>query len=65
MPKPSIGIDIGRYYWPVEAAWEDQRIVLVEGEDPDRDKGLGADGYKVYRVDDTDVEQLVGVLGAG
>lgn len=65
VPKPSIGIDIGRYYWPVEAAWEDQRIVLVEGEDPDRDKGLGADGYKVYRVDDTDVEQLVGVLGAG
>ncbi|MBY4571135.1 DEAD/DEAH box helicase [Gordonia sihwensis] len=61
--KPQIGIDIGEYYWPAEALWTESRVVLVEGEDDDRDAALAADGYKVYRVADTVADQLAEAVG--
>ncbi|MCJ0906503.1 DEAD/DEAH box helicase [Rhodococcus sp. ARC_M6] len=63
--KPDIGIDLGTHYWPIEAVWPDSRVVLVEGDDPDRDSGLGADGYKVINIVDADADLMLGMLGGG
>lgn len=49
-PKPIIGIDFGKHYWPVEAVWRDQSVVLVEYEDEERDASLAADGFTVVHV---------------
>ncbi|MEU3014977.1 DEAD/DEAH box helicase [Nocardia asteroides] len=62
IPKPEIGIEEGRHYWPVELAWTAVKVVVVEGTDDDRDSGLGEDGYQVIPVEDPDAASRVGEL---
>lgn len=56
--QPQIGIDVGQYYWPVEALWDEARVVLVEDEDRDRDAALARDGYTIFAVAGCDADQL-------
>ncbi|WP_024794783.1 DEAD/DEAH box helicase [Tomitella biformata] len=60
--KPDIGVDLGKHYWPVEAVWTDSKVVLVEGEDPDRDDGLSDGGYTVVQAGEVEASQLVAML---
>ncbi|MGW5075795.1 DEAD/DEAH box helicase [Rhodococcus sp. NPDC004095] len=60
--KPDLGTDLGKNYWPVEAVWPEVRVVLVDGEDPDRDYELIDEGYTVINAEDTDADQLVPLL---
>ncbi|PPJ31714.1 hypothetical protein C5E45_22915 [Nocardia nova] len=62
--KPEIGVERGKRNWPVEAAWLNQGVVLVEGVDSDRDNGLRAEGYKVVSVEGADVDRLTAELGS-
>ncbi|MCX4092078.1 DEAD/DEAH box helicase [Nocardia sp. alder85J] len=63
--EPEIGVDVGTHYWPVEAYWADATLVLVEGEEPDRDSGLTADGYRVVHVEGCDAALLAKELTRG
>ncbi len=62
VPRPEIGIEEGRHYWPVEVAWPTAKIVVVEGRDDDRDSGLNDDGYQVIPVEAPDAARRVGAL---
>lgn len=61
--KPEIGIDIGQFYWPVEAVWNDSGVVLVEGEDDDRDRDLTEEGFTVFNVAATNAEEILSAVG--
>lgn len=58
-PRPQIGVDFGKYLWPVEAVWLDERVVLVDYEDAERDASLTAEGFEVFHADTVDAEELV------
>ncbi|WP_137876347.1 DEAD/DEAH box helicase [Rhodococcus sp. Q] len=60
--KPDLGTDLGKNLWPVEAVWPDVRVVLVDGDEPDRDRELADENYTVVNVGDTDTDRLVSVL---
>ncbi|MFE2997300.1 hypothetical protein ACFXG4_20080 [Nocardia sp. NPDC059246] len=60
--KPDIAIDLGRHYWPIEAVWREVGVVLVEGEDTDRDAGLKDEGYRVVRVEESDANRVAAML---
>lgn len=60
--EPEVGAEVGPDLWPVEAAWADQKVVLVSGEDYERDDALTAVGYTVLRAEDVDAEAVVSVL---
>jgi hypothetical protein len=62
VPTPEVGIEVGKYYWPVEIAWPSAKIAVVEGVDDDRDSGLAADGFHVLAVEDADAGQLSALL---
>ncbi|MFC4127141.1 DEAD/DEAH box helicase [Nocardia rhizosphaerae] len=62
VPQPEVGVEEGRHYWPVEIAWPTAKIVVVEGDDDDRDAGLNEDGYQVIPVEDADAARQVGAL---
>ncbi|KAF0842581.1 DEAD/DEAH box helicase [Nocardia caishijiensis] len=62
VPKPEVGIEAGRAYWMVDIAWPAEKVVVVEGVDDDRDSGLAADGFRVVRVDEADVDELAAIL---
>lgn len=63
-PKPDLGVDFGKHYWPVEAVWPTHRVVLVEDFDAERDESLQGDGYTVVRAGDADAESIAGLVGA-
>ncbi|WP_309231763.1 DUF1524 domain-containing protein [Nocardia sp. SYP-A9097] len=60
--QPEIGVELGVHNWPVEAVWPDHKVVLVEGEDVDRDEGLQADGYQVFGVSGAALDRLAAIL---
>lgn len=60
--KPDIAIDLGKHYWPIEAVWPQAGVVLVEGEDADRDAGLKDEGYQVVRVEETDANRVAALV---
>ncbi|MFZ2529736.1 MAG: hypothetical protein WAX14_19110 [Rhodococcus sp. (in: high G+C Gram-positive bacteria)] len=62
--KPELGVDLGVNYWPVDAVWPDVRIVLVDGDDAERDADLTEEGCTVVNVDDTDADRVVSLLPA-
>ncbi|KUI09916.1 DEAD/DEAH box helicase [Mycolicibacterium acapulense] len=60
--EPEVGIEMGEYYWPVEAVWPNQRIVIVDGADAERDRSLESDGYSVYHASAAEVTQICRAL---
>ncbi|MQY18089.1 DEAD/DEAH box helicase [Nocardia macrotermitis] len=64
LPEPEVGIEVGRHYWPVEIAWPTAKVVVVEGDDDDRDIGLTADGFQVVRVEGMDAVSLRDMVSA-
>ncbi|MGW6694935.1 DEAD/DEAH box helicase [Rhodococcus sp. NPDC054953] len=60
--KPDLGADLGKNCWPVEAVWPEVRVVLVDGDDAERDYELIDEGYTVLNVDETDADRLVPLL---
>nr|WP_232542050.1 DEAD/DEAH box helicase [Nocardia bovistercoris] len=62
VPEPEIGVEQGRHYWPVEISWPHAKVVVVEGEQPERDSELTADGFHVVAVEDAEAAQLLTLL---
>ncbi|MET8780101.1 DEAD/DEAH box helicase [Nocardia sp. NPDC004654] len=64
VPEPEVDIEIGKYYWPVDIAWPQAKVVVVQGEDRDRDTGLTADGFQVVPLELADAGELSALLSA-
>ncbi|MGW4364328.1 DEAD/DEAH box helicase [Nocardia takedensis] len=62
VPEPEIGVELGRQYWPVEIAWPQAKVVVVEGDDVERDSELAADGFHVVAVEHTGAAELHALL---
>ncbi|AGT93585.1 dead/deah box helicase [Rhodococcus erythropolis CCM2595] len=60
--KPEMGIEMGDVGWPVEAVWRQPAVVLVEGNDGERDTWLKDDGFVVVHAEETNADLLVGML---
>ncbi|MFC3965771.1 DEAD/DEAH box helicase [Nocardia jiangsuensis] len=63
-PEPEVDTEIGRYYWPVDIAWPDAKVVVVGDADDDRDTGLAADGFHVVPMTDATAAGLEELLAA-
>ncbi|SLJ82489.1 DEAD/DEAH protein [Mycobacteroides abscessus subsp. abscessus] len=64
VPEPEVDTEIGRYYWPVDIVWPEAKVVVVSGEDDDRDTGLAADGFHVVALEATNAAELGELLSA-
>lgn len=64
LPEPEVGVELGEFYWPVEAVWPWRKIVLVDGRDNERDASLEADGFTVVPVAEADANLLETALTA-
>ena len=60
--EPEVGAEVGPDMWRVEAAWANQKVALVSGEDKERDAALTTVGYTVLRAEDVNAELVVSVL---
>ena len=60
--KPEMGVELGPHLWPVEAVWKTVGLVLVEGDDPERDTDLANAGYTVVSVEDANPDRLADLL---
>ena len=56
--EPEVGIEMGKYYWPVEVAWPARRVVIVDGSDDERDASLASDGFAVFHVDRVSIDEV-------
>ncbi|OBH19694.1 DEAD/DEAH box helicase [Mycolicibacter sinensis] len=63
-PEPEVGVELGEHYWPIEAVWRREKVVVVDGRDDERDTSLGAEGFSVFQLGDVDSGTLAAVLGA-
>jgi ATP-dependent helicase YprA (DUF1998 family) len=61
-PEPEVGIELGSDYWPVEAVWLQQKVVIVDGDDPERDASLVADGFEVHHCESVQPSSLASAL---
>lgn len=50
LPEPDVGFELGEHYWPIEAVWRKQKVVVVDGRDDERDASLAVDGFKVFTL---------------
>ncbi|MFC8528706.1 DEAD/DEAH box helicase [Nocardia sp. NPDC057227] len=64
VPEPEVDTEIGRYYWPVDIAWPDAKVVVVGDADDDRDTGLAADGFHVVPMTAATAAELGELLAA-
>ena len=62
LPEPEVGIELGKFYWPVEAAWMTQRVVVVDGDDDERDKSLESEGFVVFHAGTANANDLEAAL---
>jgi hypothetical protein len=46
--EPEVGIEMGKCDWPIEAVWPIRKVIIVDGEDDERDTALSGDGYAVF-----------------
>jgi ATP-dependent helicase YprA (DUF1998 family) len=58
LPEPEIGIELGKYYWPVEAVWMIKRVVIVDGDDDERDQSLELDGFVVFHAGASNADDI-------
>ncbi|MFG2446480.1 DEAD/DEAH box helicase [Nocardia fluminea] len=59
VPRPEVGVEEGKHYWPVELSWPSAKVVVVEGWNDDRDTGLVAGGYRIVAVEESDAAARV------
>ncbi|MEZ0383991.1 DEAD/DEAH box helicase [Mycobacterium sp. pW045] len=62
LPEPEVGVELGEYYWPIEAVWRKQKAVVVDGVDAERDASLAREGFTVFRLGETDAGEVAGAL---
>ena len=62
LPEPEVGVELGKYYWPVEVAWTEYRVVIVDGDDDERDQALTADGFAVFHTSDVNADEIAAAL---
>lgn len=62
LPEPEVGVELGEYYWPIEAVWRKQKVVVVEGRDDERDASLADDGFTVLQLGETDADEVARTL---
>ncbi len=60
--EPEVGREMGEYYWPVEAAWTNQKLVIVDGPDEERDSSLARDGFAVFHAHQTTADAIESAL---
>lgn len=60
--EPEVGREMGEHYWPVEAAWTNQKVVIVDGLDEERDSSLARDGFVVFHADQTTADAIEDAL---
>lgn len=63
LAEPEVGIELGKFYWPVEVAWPAHRVAIVDGEDAERDQSLFADGFVVLNASTVTADQIEVALG--
>jgi len=56
--EAEIGIELGKYYWPVEVAWLTERVAIVDGEDEERDQSLAAEGFAVFHAGSANADEI-------
>lgn len=60
--EPEVGIEMGEAYWPIEAVWLSRKVVIVDGEDDERDLSLSSDGYAVFHASRVDADEIAVLL---
>lgn len=60
--EPEIGIELGKYYWPVEVAWPSRRVVIVDGRDEERDTSLEAQGFAIFQAGNARIDDVQAAL---
>lgn len=58
LPEPEVGVELGEHYWPVEAVWRQQKVVVVDGPDDERDNSFRAEGFTVFALAEADADEL-------
>ncbi len=62
LPEPEVGIELGKYYWPVEVAWPTQHVAIVDGDDRERDQALASEGFRVFHVEVANADEVEAAL---
>ncbi|WP_125078120.1 DEAD/DEAH box helicase [Mycobacterium sp. P7213] len=62
LPEPEVGVELGEHYWPIEAVWRQQKVVVVDGVDAERDTSLSREGFAVLQLGDSNADDLAAVL---
>lgn len=62
LPEPEVGVELGEHYWPIEAVWRQQKVVVVDGRDDERDASLAGEGFTVLQLGDLAADKLAKTL---